>query len=344
MQQLQLMAPLPAVQFQPMTPPWLIGNGPVSGYANQYGPAVQRPMNQPFAPNFGPQPNPVSPIATPHADALQIARVPDNAVAFEIDDHAEDLMTNPEKSLKPRALKEAWLSISERQYRAQVNLLEQKQEFFEEYVDRMDVAQYKDLDHRRLVRNTISMIAGWLRALDNLRSQDAGRQEDGEVSSLIRYVNNKHSFVVRGAPGQPLFETGIIDQDWNLRDIRRKRFINCGARCAHCAGGEADHPQRTHNEMYEIFSYFVGPKLADKKKWCGICMKQRFTKKARLHTIDQHDLGMWYDHPDNDVDQLGQYDGWRHDFPSRDLKWKPKPVAQMYADMRRARMPGNARM
>lgn len=207
---------------------------------------------------------------------------------------------------------------------------------------KMDVTGYMNLDHWQFVSDTIQMIVSWRIVLNSIHSRYPDHETNEVTISGKRYVNKKHSFVARGAPGQPLFETGIIDQDWELRDIRRKRFINCGAQCAHCAGGEADQLERTHNEMYEIFSYFVGPKLTDKRKWCQICMKQRFTKKARLHQTDQHDLGMWYDHPDNDVDQLGQYEGWRHDFPSKDLKWKPKPVAQMYADMRRARMPANA--
>lgn len=342
MQQLQFMDPMPPVQYQAIPPPWFIGNGPFSGYANQHGLAAQGPMNQPFVPNVEPQLNLNGPVATPHAGTPQIARVSKNAVAFEIDDRAEDLMTNPEELLKPKALKETWLSTSERQHRIQVESLEQKQKFLEEYVDKMDVAQYSDLDYRRLVRNTISMITGWLRALDNLRSQDENRQEDEEAASQKRLMNKHHSFVVRGIAGQPPFETGIIDRDWRLRDIRRKRFINCGVQCALCSGGEADHPERTHNEMYEIFSYFVGPKLANREKRCRICMKQRFTKKARLHQTHQHDLGMWYDHPDNDVDQLGQYEGWRHDFPGKDLKWKPKPVAQMDTDMRRKQIPATA--
>lgn len=204
----------------------------------------------------------------------------------------------------PRSLREEWSTISERQYRAQKVLLRSKRTLLEEYLERMKLAQYQNQGHQTNVEHTLQSIDTWFTALETLRNAGIS----GHASGTIRLVNQEGNFIKKKVRDRAYFETGILDIDWRLGDIRKKRFVNCGIQCSACKNHESDHPQLVGCGLYEIFSSYVGPKMSDQTKWCEICVKQRFFRKASHHRTDQHDLGMWYDHPANDEQALGQYD------------------------------------
>lgn len=155
----------------------------------------------------------------------------------------------------PIPLRENWLSIYQREYSVEIDRLDRVMRDLEWYEHRMDDAGYHNPGHRRLLQDTINLMRHWCRLLRWLPRPMVNQIRRVQAAPGIQLVDRDGTFAPQRIPGQTYFETGVIGQQWNLGDIRKKRFVNSGVMCNECRDGERDHPQLTGCDLFEFFSF-----------------------------------------------------------------------------------------
>lgn len=242
--------------------------------------------------------------------------------------HIADMLYDKD-SLKPLPLREKWRWIDLDDYEFHKEKLDSTRKMFQEVVKDLlelprDFIKHPNrLDRLDDLRNKRDWICGWSRELDYLNEESRRPRRVGREPpprELTPPLSER----------EPRWETGIHGEDFNLKDVRQKRFINCGVICPRCTDTEedAEHPLFACGTMFEIFTHYVGPRLKNRKQWCHVCRQEGRYEISKYHRTDQCELGMWCDHPDNEsVEMPAAFKKWYHPYPDDVLGFKPGPVS-----------------
>ncbi|KAK5101744.1 hypothetical protein LTS08_004203 [Lithohypha guttulata] len=199
--------------------------------------------------------------------------------------------------IEPRALAECWSFFPKGKWRIQKDKLEKEIAAFEEAV-KAQRAQYSDLEH---YEHTLAKAYAYRSELEKLREKSQRR--------------------------------GILEISEHRRGFTRKKCLpNSGFVCDITYCGQ-EHPTWTCGVLWEVWSYLVSPVRLRKSLWCRIC-KGKFDL-ASHHPIQDHNVGAWYDHPENtDVwttrrTELSDLEeDYRHDWPEV-FNWTPPSISSM---------------